>query len=98
MRRAYLNYDIRDAASDNPTLTLSYITSPENTSYTAITDLAGSGDTLDETSTITRARRFVNKSAIGAAFKVAQSNASSDTRLYALEVERHAREATRVAA
>lgn len=95
-RRVYVNYDLRDSASDNPTLTVSYITSPEATSYTNVTDLAGASDPLDETTELTRVRRYLNKTAHGMAFKITQSNASSATYGYELEAEVHGRERSRV--
>jgi len=89
IRRAFLTYDLRDAASDNPALTLSYIDSPEETSYTAISP------TLPETSEITRVHRSINRPMRGLAFKIAQTGASSDTRLYDLELEAAEREGFR---
>lgn len=94
--RFYLAYDLRDAASDNPTLTASYITSPEATSYTSVTGLDGNAAPLAKTTEYTRQRRFLNKAANGMAFKFAQSGASSDTRIYELEAEVHSREQSRV--
>lgn len=82
VRRVFLAYDLRDSGSDNPTLTVSYIDSPEETSYTA-----ADGGTLPETSAIEREHRFVNQPVRGIAFKVAQSNPSSDTRFYELAAE-----------
>jgi hypothetical protein len=35
-KKVYLDGDLRDAASDNPTFSVSYIESPEQTSYTAL--------------------------------------------------------------
>lgn len=86
VRRAYVTYDIRDAGSDNPYLTLSYIDSPEETSYTTVSP------TLPETSEITRVHRAINKPMRGIAFKVAQTAPSSDTRFYDLELEASERE------
>lgn len=96
LRDLYVAYDLRDAATDNPTLTLSYLTSPEATSYTAVSDFGGSGYTLSETTAFTRIRRNVRKSAYGVAAKLAQSNASADTRIYRLEADYHKREPTRL--
>lgn len=89
-KHVYVSYDIRDAATDNPTLTVSYIDSPEETSYTALTP------TLSETTGFTRKRIPIRKSAHGLAFKIAQINASSDTRGYTLEADVHSRELSRV--
>jgi hypothetical protein len=96
IRDIYSLYDLRDAASDQPAFTLSYLTSPEATSYSAVTDYAGNGNTLAETSEITRARRKIRKAVYGVALKVAQNNASSDSRIYRLEADDHKREPTRV--
>jgi hypothetical protein len=81
-RHVYVSYDVRDAASDNPALTVSYLTSPEATSYTALSP------TLPETTVRTRVRRAIGTTpSYGIALKIAQSNASSDTRGYSLEAD-----------
>jgi hypothetical protein len=97
IRDIYVAYDLRDAASDQPALALSYVLSPENTNYTNISDFSGSGYTLPETTEFTRVRRNLRKAGFGVALKLLQSNASSDTRIYRLETDAHKREATRVA-
>ena len=51
--QVYCDYDLRDAASDNPTITLSYALSPGG-SYTALT-----GGNLAKTTDYTRKRRSV---------------------------------------
>jgi hypothetical protein len=89
IRRAYCSYDLRDAASDNPTLTMSYVTSPESTSYSSISS------TLPETLAKTYKRRSINKEAFGVGLKLAQTTASAQTRIYALGIEGHARESSR---
>ena len=97
-KRLYLSYDMRDAATDNPALQLSYVTTPEDSSYDTITP------TLAETSKFTRAgvsfgpsgeRGGVLVDALGV--KVAQTAPSSDTRIYSLEAEMEAVEGSRVA-
>lgn len=98
IRDVYLNYDLRDAATDNPTIACSYILSPELTSYAAIADFSGSAYTLAETTEMTRVRRNVRHKAYGIAFKLAQSNASATTRLYRVETDEHKREMTSLAA
>lgn len=87
-RRLYLSYDLRDAATDTPVLTLSYVTTPEATSYTSLTP------TLAETTKYARAGRSFGptgerggKIIPELGVKIAQTNASSDTRLYVLEGE-----------
>lgn len=89
LKAVYLNYDLRDAASDDPTYAVSYITSPESTSYTAIATLA-------ETTARTRSRMRVGKSALGFGFKILQANASSDARIWSLDLQGHAREPSRL--
>lgn len=86
-RHLYLNYDLRDAATDNPVLTASYITEPEGSSYTTVKDFNGASRTLPETTRFTRDRRDIRKMAEGIAFKVAQTNASATTKLYELELD-----------
>lgn len=80
VRRIYLTHDTRDPGTANPVQTVSYIDSPEETSYTTI-------GTFPETSEVARAHLPINKPARGMAFKVEQANGSSDTRHYGLEVE-----------
>jgi hypothetical protein len=96
-RRMYIGYDLRDAASDNPTLTMSYVVKPEATSYTSM------ARTLPETTEFTRdARSFGpsgergGKRAIVMAVKLAQTGNSSDTRIYTLEAELEAQEGSRL--
>jgi hypothetical protein len=88
-RTAFLEYDIRDPGSANPVLTVSYIDSPEETSYTALSP------TLAETLELTKDHLALNLPARGIAFKVAQSNGSSDTRIYGLGVHAIPREGNR---
>ena len=88
-QRVYLGYDIRDAASDNPILTVSYTSSPESSSYTALTP------TLVETTTYQRSTMLLDASVRGLGLKVAQTNASSDTRLYDIESDLQPRERSR---
>lgn len=85
-KQLYFNYDMRDAASDNPVLTVSYATDPNATSYTALTR------TLTETLKATRAKRDAGASSggfrsTGLMLKIVQTGASSDTRLSTLEAE-----------
>jgi hypothetical protein len=88
-RTLYVAYDMRDAASDNPVLTVSSLKTPEG-SYTALTP------TLAESTDMTRARIPLRFPAEGLGIKIAQTNASSATRLYAIEAEVHARELSRL--
>ena len=81
---AYVTYNVPDYASDNPTFTLSYVTDPTSTSYTAVTDSGGTGYTLAETTAIARVKRRLRKRSIGLGFKLVQS-ASGAALLYRLE-------------
>ena len=95
-RNLYATYDCQDAAADNPVLTVSFVETPEDTTYTNITDFTGAANTLAETTLYTRARRRLSFPAHGLGFKIAQTNASSVTKLWALEVDAHPREPSRV--
>lgn len=83
----FLEYDLRDPGSANPYLTFSYITSPESTSYTALADTAA------ETTAVDRVHRSMGVPGRGIALKIAQTNASSDTRLYQLEIAANTQDA-----
>lgn len=72
-----------------PTLTVAYTTDPNGTSYTSISP------TIAASSTPHRVRLPLRFSARGVAFKVTQTNASSDTRLEDIESEAHLREGSR---
>lgn len=82
-------YDCRDSASDDPTLTVSFCTSAESSSYT------NSSVTLGETTAMTRKRSPISRRAVGVGFKITQTNASSDTRIYALDLDGHMLEESR---
>jgi hypothetical protein len=73
-------HDITDYASDNPTLTYSYVTTPEETSYTVLAEVPA------ETTAFSRPRLFLGKKAYGLAFKWSQTNAA-DSRFYGLSAE-----------
>lgn len=97
VRDVYLSYDLRDAASDNPTLTVSSTTDPaSDAAYTAATGPTGTAYTAAETSETVRVRRSVRKGASGFALKVAQTNASSVTRIRRVEATVASREDSRV--
>lgn len=88
-KNVYVGYDVRDAGTDDPTLTVSYADGPEDTSYTSL-------GALSETSQATRQRIGMRVPAKdGVSFKIAQSNNSSETRIFDLEVDVHAREPSR---
>lgn len=80
-----ISYDMRDAAADNPTLAVTVAPGLEATTYAAVTE-----SPLAETSDNTRSRITVAKVSQAVNVKLAQSNASSKTELYALEVEQRA--------
>lgn len=87
-RTVWTSYDLRDAASDNPILTSSYITSPEGTSFTNFLDSTGAAHTLTETNQYTRVKRLPrNGLEHGYALKYAQTGASANTFIYGLEAE-----------
>jgi hypothetical protein len=89
-KNAYLDYDIRDAASDNPTFTVSYCTSPENgAAYTAL------APTYTETTMREAKRRPIRRKSRGMGFKVTRSNASALARIYGIGADVHSREGSR---
>ena len=83
-RYCYADYDLRDSASDNPTMTLSYCTSPAG-AYTA-TDR-----TLAATTSVTRIRRSLSPTQGGAThsqmlgLKMAVNGPYASANLYTLE-------------
>lgn len=86
IRRVYLTYDLRDDDGDLPTISIKFVESPEETSYTAV-------DTDFNVTVIRdRQRKPIGKLPLGIGFKIEQTNASSDTRLWALGLEGHGRE------
>lgn len=91
-KHGYLSYLLEDAATDNPALTMSYLRSPEETSYTAISP------TLPENTRRERKRVPLAFQDYGVALKIAQTNASADTRLFAIEAEVEAKEGSRLRA
>lgn len=84
------DYDLRDAASDTPTLQIAVLTSPEATSYTNL------GTALPATTKKTRMKRDIGLASNGLAFKLTQSGPSSQTYLYSLETVNYARELGRL--
>lgn len=75
----YMRYNLTDYASDNPTLTASYVTTPDGTSYTAL------GSVFAETTATLRARRTISAGnrSNAIAFKITQTN-PGDLRLFDL--------------
>lgn len=86
IRRVFCTYDIRHMVEYDSSLSIGYLDSPDETTYTTLSP------TLPETGEITRVHRPINKPARGIAFKVSQSQASLDTRYYDLELEVSERE------
>ena len=82
IRRVYVGYETTDYATDNPAVTISYVLTPEETSYTAISP------TLAEQTTYKRKRLPVLKRAPGIAFKLAKANAG-DFLIHDLTLEQH---------
>ena len=85
-RFLYVDYDLHDAATDNPVITMSYATTPTG-SYTNV-----SGGTLPETTDFTRKRRSLNPTIGGAArsnmlcLKAAVTGPYAVAKLYTLEI------------
>lgn len=91
MRDFYLKYDLRDAASDNPTYTVGMVTDPASTSYTTI-------GTLPETTGFRRGPRLpIRRHAEGFGFRVAQANAAAASKIYGIELDGYAEEGSRIA-
>jgi hypothetical protein len=80
-----LSYDMRDAASDNPTLAVSVAPGVEATTFTAVEE-SPLGETTDEE----RKRFKIAKQSQGVSVRFQQANASSKTEIYAMEYEERA--------
>lgn len=78
----HITYDMRDAASDAPTLALSVAPGVEATTFTAVPESA-----LLETTDADRKRYTIAKVSQGINVKLAQANASSKTEVYAVEAQ-----------
>lgn len=80
----HVTYDIRDAASDNPTMAITIATGIEaDSGYAAVAE----GTPLAEVTVATRKRFSMNKDSQAAQLKFVQSNASSKTEIYTIEAE-----------
>ena len=79
LKAVYAGYTLKDLASDNPSITVSYLTSPEATSYTDLGSLA-------ESEVYTRRRIPIGGRVWGAAFKFTRV-ASGDFYGYDLAAE-----------
>lgn len=89
-RDVYLEYDLRDSGSDDPTMTVSYITSPESTSYTSCSPA------LAETTAKKTIRRKLHKANTGLGFKVTRANASAQAKIYGIGATVYQREGSRL--
>lgn len=89
-KRGYIGYQRTDYASDNPTMTVKTIRTPESTTYSS------SLVTLAEQTTYKRSRFDMHFSSPGVAFKLECQNAG-DTLLYSLGAEVGVRERSRLA-
>ena len=89
IRRLYVGYETTDYATDNPALTVSYVLTPEETAYTALTP------TLDEQTTYKRERLTVAERGPGIGLKLAKANAG-DLLIHDLSLEQHPLAATRI--
>lgn len=85
IKSVYIASELTDWATDNPTMTVSYITSPEATSYTALSS------TISESSGYQRTRHQIGGHYPGIALKFTRTNAG-DTKLYSIEAEIDAEE------
>lgn len=89
-RDVYLEHDLRDAASDSPTWTVSYCSSPEaGAAYTALTP------TISATTKKTTVRVPVMTKNSGLGFKLTRANAAALARIYGLGATVYALEGSR---
>lgn len=88
IRRVYPTYEITDYGSDNPTATVSYVLTPEETSYTT----AG---TLSEATEQTRSRVEINKQGYGIGLKISRTN-PGDFLFYGVEADSWEQEPSRL--
>lgn len=87
----YVDHELTDYASDNPTAALSYIKTPEATSYTPLST------GLSESTTKTTTKSPLNFGSDGLAVKIARSGAG-DFKLYGIEAEVYGEEPSKRAA
>jgi hypothetical protein len=78
----HLNYDMRDAATDNPTMAVSTAVGTEATTYVSPVE-----SPLAKTTDMLRSRFTISNVSQGVSCKFQQTNASSKTEIYALEYE-----------
>lgn len=87
-RRLFVKHYLADYATDNPTVAVSYVKTPEATSYTAITGA------LAENTAEDRKPKSLGFASDGVAFKLARANAG-DWRLSSLTADVNIREGSR---
>jgi hypothetical protein len=80
-----VSYDMRDAASDNPTLAMAVAVGMLASSFTAVAE-----SPLAETTDLRRAPITVAQVSQGVTLRFTQSGASEKTELYAVEIEQRA--------
>ena len=80
IKSVFIGADLTDWATDNPTMTLSYVTSPESTSYTT------ASPTVAEGTGYTRTRIPIGGHYPGIGLKLTRT-AAGDTKLYSVEAE-----------
>jgi len=90
VKSCYVGYELTDYATDNPTASVGYVLTPEETLYTTLS--AG----LDEQTTYRRERFTIGRQAPGIALKFARSGAG-DFLLYDLGYDQHPLEPSRLA-
>lgn len=88
IRRAFVTYEVDDYPGADASATLSYILTPESTSYTDITT------TLAENTKAERVARDIRKQGLGVGFKLTRTGAG-DLFLYSLEAEANSYEPSR---
>lgn len=78
----HLTYDMRDASSDNPTLTVQIAKGAEATTFSSVAE-----SPLGETTDATRQRFTTGVDSQAISVKVTQNNASSKTEIFSLEMD-----------
>jgi hypothetical protein len=91
VKKVYVDHELTDYGSDDPTATIGYISTPEDLTYTTLST------GLSESTTKTTTKATIGGAHDGIAFKITRSGAG-DFKLYGLEAEIDAREASRRAA
>jgi hypothetical protein len=98
VRDVYVTYDLEDAATDDPTITVGFVTDPSETAYTNVESASATNVTytFGETTSRTRRRGTVNRTGLGFALKVLQTNASADCRIWSVEADGYGLEEDRL--